>query len=231
MRSPSVVLSFIVAVLLAATPARAHHGKDFLVVETVELPPKGQLYFFSSQDAVRHEGSTTLEASPAFLLGLSRVLAFELHGHALREGGRWTYEATAPALRFQVPWSGPLQLGLGAEYEIAHEEGAHDRLEGRLIVGYLQGSTAFTANLVAERTVGEEAPAEIGYAVGWRPNLGSRVGWGVEAQGGLRNREGHEVLLALYAEPSDRLALKLGVGKGFGDGPGWTVRTGIVFRF
>jgi hypothetical protein len=51
------------------------------------------------------------------------------------------------------------------------------------------------------------------------------------AQGGLRNRERHEVLLGLYAEPSPRLTLELGMGKGFGDGPDWTVRTGIVFRF
>jgi hypothetical protein len=232
MRSRFFVLSSLAAAVLVATPAHAHHGKDFLVVETVGLPHRGDVYFFSSQDFVSDDaGATAVEVSPAFLIGLSRGLAFELHGHAVREEGRWTYEATAPALRVQLPGAGRLRFGLGAEYEFAHANGARDAMEGRFIAGYQQGSTAFTVNLVAERAVGDEQPTEIGYAVGLRPNLGKSVGWGIEAQGGLRNREGHEVLLGLYAEPSERLTLKVGVGKGFGGGADWTARTGIVFRF
>jgi len=38
MRSPSVVLALSLAAVFAAAPARAHHGKDFLIVESVELP-------------------------------------------------------------------------------------------------------------------------------------------------------------------------------------------------
>jgi hypothetical protein len=230
MRRPSVVWCFFVAGVLAAAPARAHHGKDFLLVETVELPRPGELYFFSAQDAIRHEGSTTLEVSPALLLGVSRIVAFEVHGHASHEEDHWTYEATAPALRIQLPRSSRLRVGFSAEYEIAHEEDTHDHLGGRFIVSYRHGPTLFAANLVAERAVGEDEPTEIGYAFGLRPNLGSRLGWGIEAQGGLQNREGHEVLLGLYVEPSERFTLKVGVGTAFGNGPDWTVRTGIVFR-
>lgn len=103
------------AALVEATPARAHHGKDFLLVETYEIPHPRQAYFISSQDLVREEGLDHLSASPGVLVGVGHPLAFELHAHiekAPDEG--WRYEAIARAIRLQLTpeeSGSPLRVG------------------------------------------------------------------------------------------------------------------------
>jgi hypothetical protein len=217
---------------LAARPVAAHHGKDFLRAETAELPHRGQFFFFSSHDFLRHEGETEFEASPALLLGLSRHVALEVHGHLVREGGEWRYESTAPAVRVLLPGSGSLRFGVGFEYEIAAEEGGHDHVEGRLIASHRRGDRVLVLNFLATRARGEDEETGLGYAVGLRPAVGRRLSWGLEAEGSLRGDSRHELLLGVYAEPSDRVTIKLGVGKGFGEAsPDWTFRSGLVVRF
>lgn len=227
----TLVAGLALAGSLAGAPVSAHHGKDFLLVETAQLPHPGQVYLVGSFDYLRFEEGHELEASPAILAAVSRHLAVEVHGHVAQEDGEWSYESTAPGLRLSLPGDGPLWIGLAAEYEIAHREEAHDRVEGRLIADYRGNQGGLTVNLVLARAVGGDEPAEIGYAIGVRPDFDARLGWGIEAQGGLHNRDGHEVLLGLYAEPSDRVTVKAGVGRAFGDGLDWTVRTGFVIRF
>ena len=230
MRKVSVA-SLAIAGSLAAAPAFAHHGKDFLFVQTVQLPHPGEVYFVGSFDFLRNDDGNELEATPALLFGVTSNLALEAHGHVAHEDGEWSYESTAPGLRVQLPGEGPVRVGFAAEYEFAHTEGIADRLEGRLIVDYRRDRRGVSLNLIAERAMRQGQPTELGYAIGFRPDFEARLGWGVEAQGGLYRREGHEVLLGMYAEPSDRITLKLGAGRGFGDDLKWSVRTGFVFRF
>ncbi len=89
-----------------------------------------------------------------------------------------------------------------------------------------------TFNLIGARERHSGEGTEFGYAVGYRPNMTRRFGWGVEAQGEFKGGNSHEVLLGFYGEPSERLTLKAGLGTGFGsNSPDLTARTGVVWRF
>jgi hypothetical protein len=221
------------AVVASPLPALAHHGKGFLLVESDEMPHERQLFFFSSQDLIHAEGENEIELSPALLYGLTERFAFETHAHfAKAPGESLRYEAIAPALRVNLnsPMSdSPLRLGLGAEYEIARGE-EPDNMEGRLIAAYRTTDVNFTVNLIAERVREDGAEWEWGYAAGFRPQPERRLGVGIEALGTLSGPSSHEVLGGVYFT-GNRLTLKAGVGKGFGEaGPDWTIRTGIVVR-
>jgi len=222
------------AVLVSPSPALAHHGKGFLLVESDEMPHKREVYFFSSQDFVHRDEEDEYELSPALLFGLSDRVAIEVHSHFEKaEGESLRYEAFAPSLRVGLtdPESdAPLKLGLAAEYEIARGD-AEDRFETRLIAAYRTSDVNLTANLIAERITGEDGEWEWGYAAGLRPWPERRFGVGLEALGTLSGPSSHEILGGLYFT-EERFTLKLGVGTGFGEeGPELTIRTGFVFRF
>jgi hypothetical protein len=221
------------AVVACPLPALAHHGKGFLLVESDEMPHERQLFFFSSQDLIHADGGNEIELSPALLYGLSERFALETHAHfAKAPGESLRYEAIAPALRvsFNSPFSdAPLKLGLSAEYEIARGDAA-DRFETRLIGAYRTTDINLTANLIAEKVRGGDEGWGWGYAVGLRPQPERRLGVGIEALGTLNGPSSHELLGGVYFT-GNRVTLKAGVGKGFGEaGPDWTVRTGIVVR-
>ena len=101
--------------------AQAHHGKDFLLVESYYVPHPGDLYFVSSMGLARQDGSNSFEGEPSLLLGVIPRAAFELHGHIAKEGDdSFRYEATAPAIHVQLtsPEAAfPVRVGLSVEYE------------------------------------------------------------------------------------------------------------------
>ena len=214
--------------------AAAHHGKDFLIVESYEVPHPGDVYFVSSA-AIFHDGSsTTVEVEPSLLIGVVPRVAFELHSHVSREPHETlTYEATAPSIHIQLtpPHSRfPLHFGLSAEYEFAARASAQDRIEARLVVESSFGRSRVAANLVGEHErAGDSA---LGYAVGYRYEFSERAAFGVEAQGPFTNSNAHEVLAAVYGEPSERITLKVGVGTELGHGgTAFVTRGGVVLRF
>lgn len=158
---------------------------------------------------------------------------FSAAGHGDAEVSTpFRYEATAPALRYRLtsPSSGSAwKFGLAAEYEIAHRSDEPNAWEGRFIAARLNGKSDFTVNLIGTREQG--AGTTFGYAVGFRPDLTRRVGWGVEAQGEFKSRGSHEVLVGIYGDVNGRLNLKLGVGAGIGpNSPDLTLRAGVVMR-
>jgi hypothetical protein len=221
------------AVVASPLPALAHHGKGFLLVESDEMPHERQLFFFSSQDLIHFDGENQLELSPALLYGLTERFAIETHAHfAKAPGESLRYEAIAPALRVSLNSSmsdSPLRLGLAAEYEIARGEEA-DNMEGRVIAAYRTTDVNFTVNLIAGKVREEGADWEWGYAAGFRPYPERRLGVGIEALGTLSGPSSHELLGGVYFT-GNRVTLKAGVGKGFGQaGPDWTIRTGLVVR-
>jgi hypothetical protein len=227
-----VFVATTLAILAAAAPARAHHGKEFLVVETYELPHPGHLYLLSNQDLVRAGGENFLSFSPGLLVGVTERFAVEVHGHFEKGPGEgWAFEAIAPAVRLQLTRPDhALRAALSGEYEIGRGE-APDNVEGRLIVGYL-GRFNVTGNLVVSRLRGTGEGTQVGYAVGVRPAAERKVVLGAEAQGNFRGEHGHEVLAAAYFTPSERVTVKLAAGTGFGDaGPDFTLRTGLVLGF
>jgi len=230
-------LVFAFAGLVWAPGARAHHGKEYLLVQTSELPHRGQFFLLADFSAEREEAGTALAFAPAVLLGVSDRVSIEIHSHAHREAGEdWSYEATAPELRVSLtsPHSrGPLRAALSAEYEIGHGE-APDRVAGTGVLAVYAGSSNLSFNLTAAREREEGARTGWSYAVGFRPSLERRVDLGFELHGALNDaaeEQGHELLLGLYAQASKRLALKAGVGRGFGDAPDWSFRGGLVIGF
>jgi hypothetical protein len=221
------------AVVAHPVPAQAHHGKGFLLVESDEMPHERQLFFFSSHDLIHSEGENELELTPALLYGVSERFAIETHAHFVKVPGEsLRYEAIAPALRLSLNSAmsdSPLRLGVAAEYEIARGDAA-DHFESRLIAAYRTSDVNLTVNLIAGKARGEGEPWEWGYAAGFRPYPERRLGVGIEALGTLNGTASHELLGGVYFT-GNRVTLKAGVGKGFGEaGPDWTIRTGLVVR-
>ena len=201
--------------LACAMPAAAHHGKDFLMAESYELPQPGTIYFVSSEFFSR----STFTSEPSILFGLSHSVAGEVHAHFTRDG----YEAIAPAIHLQMMTSGPWSVGASAEYEFARH-----------------GDNAFAVRLIGARSLGDGQivinlgvdDRRVAYAVGFRPELEARTSWGVEAQGRFERGEEHQAIFGIYTQPNERFTFKAGAGVGFGNGrAAAVVRTGIVWRF
>ncbi len=71
-----------VSLVLVSTTAWAHHGKDFLLVETTHIPPKGDVYLISTQDWAHQDDSTQFEGTPGvlFAVGDSERMLAEVKG-------------------------------------------------------------------------------------------------------------------------------------------------------
>src|SRR5262245_17137759 len=132
----SRVWILLLATALACAPfaATAHHGQDFLLVESPTVPHPGDVYFLANAAAaLDNDAQQQAGFEPALLIGVCLRLAFELHAHTEKLAGEdWNYEATAPSLHLLL--TDPenhdgLKAGLSAEYEIAREADAADRLE------------------------------------------------------------------------------------------------------
>ena len=219
--------------LLCAIPAMAHHGKDFLIVESFELPHPHDLYFVSSELFSHREDGTFVSTEPSLLFGLTHRLAGEVHVHVEKEPGEsLRYEAIAPAVHFQLTpddSKSPWKFAVAAEYEIARH-GDENNLAARLIAAREMGEGMFVLNIGGEHS--RAAGTQAAYAVGFRPALDVSVGWGIEAQGHIERGEQHEVIIGIYTQPAERFTFKAAVGVGVGGGkPSPLVRTGIVWRF
>jgi hypothetical protein len=227
------VFSAIGVLLLCAVPAMAHHGKDFLIVESFELPHPHDIYFVSSELFSHREDGTFISTEPSLLFGLTHRVAGEVHVHIEKEPGQsLRYEAIAPAVHIQLTpeeSKAAWKFALAAEYEIARHTDENN-FAARLIAARDMGKGMLVVNIGGEHSRAEGTQAT--YAVGFRPALDVRVGWGIEAQGHIEHGQQHEVLVGIYAQPGERLTFKAGAGMGLGDGKrSALVRTGIVWRF
>lgn len=216
-----------------ARPARAHHGRDFLLVQTVELPHSGEGYLIASQAYLEGDEGNEIELEPTLFVGVTPRLALALHAHVAKEGGEsFTYESTAPALTVRLtPGHNDWGLGLAGEYEISHRDEHPDRAEARLLASGSFGRGRLAVNLIAGRAQERGADVEWGYAAGFRHPVTRRLAWGLEGEGGFAGGDVHELLLGLYADPWDRVTVNVGVGTGLGDeAADLTVRTALVWR-
>lgn len=227
-------LLLVTAIVTSATRlAFAHHGKDFLLVESYDVPEPGDFYLISSAGILVQQGEAALELEPALLVGVLPRVAVELHGHVDKEPDEpLRYESTAPSLHVQItpPDSKfPVNVGLSAEYELASSSEVNDRLETRLIGETDIGATKLVGNLIVEHERGGDTTP--GYAIGARYSLNEQFACGVEAQGPFTRTDNHELLFGVYAEPTTRLTLKGGLGAVFSDQPaGFVARLGVVLR-
>jgi len=227
----------LLPLLLAASPsvALAHHGQDFLLLESPGVPHPGDAYLLANANAAL-DGDAGQQAGfePAILVGLAPRVSFELHAHTEKLSGEdWSYEATAPALH--VLLTDParhegLKIGLGLEYEIAREAEAADNTELRLSFEGGDPVNLWGANLIASHEQGGDY--DFGAAFGYRHALRPGLSLGVEGESSFRRAAGAELLAGAYYEHGQRWALKLGLG-GVREEDGDTspmARIGLVLR-
>src|SRR5881398_674720 len=72
--------------LTGLTPAFAHHGKDFLLTATDDMPLRGHLYALLSVDdgIEREEGRRNVEITPGVLFAVTDHFSLEPHFHVAR---------------------------------------------------------------------------------------------------------------------------------------------------
>lgn len=216
-----------------AVPARAHHGRDFLLAQTADLPHRRQLFLIARQDWNDEGEERELELEPTVLFGLVDRLTLELHAHIARpEGESFEHESTAPALHLRLtPPASAWGLALSAEYEVAQAEEDADRAEAALVLSRQQRALRWAVNLRAEEEQADEAEVEWGYAAGLRARVRQGVDWGLELAGGFSGDAEEEALVGLHFEPAERWTVQVGAGTGIGgEGPDWTLRTAVVWQ-
>jgi hypothetical protein len=208
----------------------AHHGLDFVVVQTAHLPAQGAGYAIGRIDYIS-EKEDEMEFEPALLYGATDWLTLELHAHFEKESGESAkYESLAPALHFRLtPREQQLSFGVSVEYEIAHDSAADDVLELTAILGYEFSEWMVTANVLLEDSSGSSG--EWGYAAGVRHSFNGDHAFGLEMNGSLEGGNSSEALIGYYGELSRWFSLNAGIGAGIDGGPDWSVRTAFIWQF
>jgi hypothetical protein len=221
------------ALLAAPALASAHHGQDFLLLESPTVPHPGDVYLLANADlALDGDAEEQASFAPAILIGATPRVAFELHAHAADvEGEGWHHEAIAPAIHLLLtdPHAHEgLKVGLSAEYEIGHGD-EPDAMEVRLSAEQERGRLLLAGNLVAEKETDESA--SYAASIGLRGQLSERVALGAEAQHDFDDQAG-ELLAGLYLGDEPGWALKLGLGatRDEDGNSGGVARIGLVLK-
>jgi hypothetical protein len=209
--------------------ARAHHGLDFILLQTAHLPEKGTGYVFGRVNRFTGDESET-ELEPAALWGVTNRIALETHAHFAKvEGESFGYESVAGAAHFLLsPLSRELSYGMSVEYAIGSGDHGDDfAVTG--VVGYEHKRWAAAANLLYERVQG--SPSEWGIAAGARYNVMPRHAIGIEAVNTLETHGNSELLVGYYGQLGDKFWLNAGLGKRIDEGPDHTAHVSFIYRF
>ena len=228
MRKHSLFACLAIAGALPSA-ARAHHGLDFILVQTAHLPEKGTGYVFGRVNRFTGDESET-ELEPAALWGVTNRIALETHAHfAKPSGDSFDHEAVAGAGHFLLsPLSRELSYGMSVEYAL----GSGDHGDGFAVtgvVGYEHKRWAAAANLLYDRVQG--SPSEWGIAAGVRRNIATKHAIGVEAVNTLETHGNSELLVGYYGQLNDRFWLNAGLGKRIDEGPDRAAHFSFIYRF
>ena len=215
---------------LVSPSAQAHHGLDFLLVQTAHLPERGEAYAFARTDHFAETQAET-EFEPAVLYAATDWMSLELHGHwAKHEGESTEFESIAPAAYFRLtPRGQTFAAGLAIEYEFAQSDDHEDAVELASLFGYEASDWIVAANLIYAKE--QHASGEWAYAAGFRYNLNARHALGIEAAGSLESGGSSEAMVGYYGTFSEAFTWNVGIGTGIDDGPDWTARTALIWRF
>ena len=219
-----------VAASLLPGAVSAHHGLDFISVQTAHVPEQGAVYAIGRIDYITEEHDET-EFEPALLYGATDWLTVELHAHYEKEEGHSAkYESLAPALHFRLtPREQPFSLGISVGYEFADHSAESDVLEFTAIFGYKFSDWMVTANVLLEKPTGTSG--EWGYAAGVRRSFKRDHAFGLEMNGPFEGGRSSEALLGYYGELSERFSVNAGIGVGIDGGPDWSFRTAFIWQF
>ena len=205
------------ALALLSRPAAAHHGRDFLLIETDDMPARGETYGVLSLDTVRSkDGDHATEITPGVVLRAGSRIAVEPHFHVAREAGEnFKYAAAAVGVRYRIGdlgrsgWRG----ALGFETEIPRNRAAEpSNGTFRFIAARTLPRALVAANLIIghEFTAGGAWDYAIGAGVLTPLPNGDQVG--VEAIVSLPLHDGVEILPSYSHRIGKNTQVKLGVG-------------------
>lgn len=201
--------------LCAAVPAQAHHGKDFLLTETDDMPLKGHVYgVVSSDTSIDKDGSRASEITPGLLFSVGDRVTLEPHFHVTRTADQnYHYDATALDVRYNVGYlpRSEVRLALSAEVEQPRDGGSKDGL-ARIILVRTLPSALVALNLTAGKEFTHDALYTYGVNLGVLKPLDNGDAAGMEVAARVPFRDGLEVLPGYYHRLSDAATVKAGVG-------------------
>lgn len=234
------VLLAALVIMLPAAPARAHHGKDFLLTATDDMPLRGHLYALLSVDDTleRPDGRRGVEITPGVLFAVSDRFSLEPHGHFARQesGDGYRYSATAVEARYRIGYVGRSQWRWGSSLEYEHPRGEeHDNLQGRLMLIRNFPRSLVALNLVASRDLHGGGRTPLALIAGVLRPLSATDNLGLEIEVPFPAADGVEVLPGIYhlfGGPTGRTSLKLGLGVFVArDTTAVTFHTALIQRF
>jgi hypothetical protein len=226
--------------IAGGTPAFAHHGKDFLLTATDDMPLRGHLYALLSVDdgIEREEGRRNVEITPGVLFAVTDHFSLEPHFHVAREedSDGYRYSAAAVEARYRAGYLGHSQWRWGGTLEYEHPRGEeHDNLQGRLMLVRNFSRSLVAINLVAERDIEAGGRTPLSVIAGVLRPLSATDNLGLEVDAPFPFADGVEVLPGIYHQfggATGRTSLKVGVGIFVSrDTTAGTFRTSFIQRF
>lgn len=129
---------FVIAFLITAPIAAAHHGQDFLLNYDPDIPGKNRVVGFTAFEWTKQsDGLNEYSSEPGFLWGVAPGIAVGTTVRIADEGtGNWGYSGINPMIQIMLPREGRRwSMGLYAGYLFAdsanqlthsHEDHIHD---------------------------------------------------------------------------------------------------------
>lgn len=230
-------LSLILPLIIFASTSNlsAHHGKDFVVTETTELPESGSLWILFSGDFGAEERfnntHTQFELTPGILYGITDALAFEFHPHlAKEEDAGLTYEATGFQLKYSPSFSfgSGFQTGFSVEFEKSHIKGHDDLVELNLILlkQYPNYKIALNGGFIFEDKTQFIARIGIGKSINNSNALS------IELLSKFGEENAIDIIPSWTFETAREITFRLGLGLSANeDRPSLSIRSMFVFTF
>ena len=221
---------YLACLAVSPAPVQAHHGLDFLIVQTAHLPDRGTAFALTRFNYIAGARDET-EIEPALLYGATDRVTLETHGHYAKEDGKsGQFEVIAAVVHFQLtPLYQPLAAGMSLEYAAARESNHEDAAEISGAISYETERWLLAANFLYHKESGTSS--ETGYAAGARYNLSLQHGFGAEVRGSLESDGSSELLLGYYGNVTETFSINIGIGTGVDGGPDWTARSAFIWRF
>lgn len=202
--------------LATSVPACAHHGKDFLLLETDDMPLAGHVYALASLDTnIDKAGARSSEITPALLFSVGKNLTLEPHFHLHQEpGASFRFESTALDVRYRLgnlpgsQWRAAVSLGL----EKPRDREENTNAEVRAIFVRTFPSSLLAVNLIAghELSSGANYDFAVGAGIVRPQENGDAIS--LETVVRLPLRDGFEIVPGYSKKLGQTASFKIGVG-------------------